>query len=344
METQRETVYILGIETSCDETAVSVVSNGQKVLSNVVSSQTDVHSLYGGVVPEIASREHSKLLPPLVSKAVDEAGLNMNDINAIAVTQGPGLVGPLLVGVSFAKSLAYSLKIPLIPVNHIKAHLYANFILADDDKDSNLPSFPLIALIVSGGHTNLYYLYDHDNWKLLGRSRDDASGESFDKIARALDLGYPGGPAVEKEAQKGQPNVDFPKPKLENEYDFSFSGLKSAVLNYLNRKKMKGEQYSSSDICASFQQVVVDSLVEKTISAARDNQVDTIVLAGGVSANGQLRANFKETTAGEGINLFLPRLEYCTDNAAMIAALGYHNYRRGWIASLDLNAVPNLSP
>ncbi len=340
---QKQPVHILGIETSCDETALSVVTDGYYVRSNLVSSQIDVHSLYGGVVPEIASREHLKLLAPLVNKAVSEAGLTRADISAVAVTQGPGLVGPLLVGVSYAKGFAYARNLPLVPVNHIKAHLYANF-LTSSEEQTEQPDFPILALIVSGGHTNLYYLTSHDDWQLLGMTRDDASGEAFDKIARALDLGYPGGPAVESEAQKGSPEIDFPHPKMKDSYDFSFSGLKSAVLNYLNHKKMKGDIYSSADICSSFQHVVVDTLVEKTVKAAKETGVKSVVLAGGVSANKLLREKFTEQAENSSFSLYLPPFKYCTDNAAMIAALGYYNYYRGITANLDLNAVPNLDP
>ena len=359
--------YILGIETSCDETAAAVVKDGYQVLSNRVSSQTDVHALYGGVVPEIASREHLKLLLPLVDKALEEAGIAYSDLDAVAVTQGPGLVGPLLVGVSFAKGLAYAMDLPLVPVNHTRAHLYANFLvdahLQEKDGHAGVPydpqpvpphdpkhslqpdpqagiPFPLISLVASGGHTSIFYLYSHFEWELVGKTRDDACGESFDKIARALNLGYPGGPVIEKEARKGSPTIDFPLPIIKGSYDFSFSGLKSAVLNDINQKRMKGESLNIPDICASFQSAAVKGLVENTLRAAQDKQVHTLLLAGGVSANRTLRQAFLERNHKFAIKF--PPLKYCTDNAAMIAARGYEDLRRGTQAGLDLNAVPNL--
>ncbi|OWZ84798.1 tRNA (adenosine(37)-N6)-threonylcarbamoyltransferase complex transferase subunit TsaD [Natranaerobius trueperi] len=341
---ERNPCYILGIETSCDDTSASVVSDGYKVHSNVVGSQTEVHSLYGGVVPEIASREHLKLLSPLVKKAVTEAGITFNDLSGIAVTKGPGLVGPLLVGVSFAKSFAYAKELPLIPVNHIKAHIFANFLSSSTNKGIYQHDFPLIALVISGGHTSIYYMKSYETCELIGSTRDDACGEAFDKIARALDLGYPGGPLIESEAFKGEPSIDFTKPKIDSKYDFSFSGLKSSVLNYLNKKKMKDEKFSVPDVCSSLQSTVAEILVDKTIKAALDTNVKTILLAGGVSANRTIRTQFTNEASKHDIKLCFPKLNYCTDNAAMVASLGYFNYKLGLTGTLDMNAVPNLTP
>lgn len=348
---------ILAIETSCDETSAAVVKDGRKILSNIVSSQRDIHSLYGGVVPEIASREHLKLLDPVVKKALKESETTMEDIDALAVTQGPGLVGPLLVGLSYAKGLSYSKDLPLTPEHHIKSHIYANFL--EEDKDEKKPEFPLLALVVSGGHSDIIYMKDHGNFEFLGRTIDDAAGEAFDKVSRALGLGYPGGPEIDKLARQGEDGaVEFPRAKLKDKdngaFDFSFSGLKSAVLNYLNRCRMKNEPVSKEDVCLGFQKAVIDMLVTNTLNAAREKNVREILLAGGVSANSALRDEFKERASNMGIKVRYPSPALCTDNAAMVAAAAYQTYQQYQqdqqgeefeknFKKLDLNAVPNLS-
>lgn len=330
---------ILAIETSCDETSAAVITGpGPGILSNIITSQIPVHQKFGGVVPEIASRKHVELLNNVVDEAMKEAGISFQDLSAIAVTYGPGLVGALLVGVSSAKAMAFGLGIPLIGVNHMEGHIYANFLAHPG------LAFPLVCLVVSGGHTDLVYMEDHGCYEILGRTRDDAAGEAFDKIARAMGLGYPGGPLIDKLAQEGNPEgIALPRAFLEpDSLDFSFSGLKSAVLNYLNKAQMQGEEINKADLAASFQRAVTDVLVEKAIMAVQNRGVKSLVLAGGVAANRQLR----ERLAGEGekigIEVKYPPLLLCTDNAAMIGCAAYYKYLAGEFAPLSLNAVPNL--
>jgi len=329
---------LLGIETSCDETSAAVVRDGREILSNIIASQIDIHRKYGGVVPEIASRKHLESVLPVIQEALDAAGAELADLTGVAVTRGPGLVGALLVGVAAAKSIAYVRRLPLLGVNHIEGHVYANF-LANPEIE-----FPQLCLIVSGGHSDLVLVHGHGHYEPLGRTRDDAAGEAFDKVARVMGLGYPGGPLIDKLAKSGNPQaVDLPRVRLENgSYDFSFSGLKTAVINYWHRSQQKGEPVNQADLAASFQQAVVDVLVEKTIAAARQYRIGHIMLAGGVAANSALRANLRTAAAADGLSLTVPPLVLCTDNAAMIACAGYYRLRRGKTASLALNAVPYL--
>ncbi len=331
-------VNILAIETSCDETAAAVVAGGAEILSNIISSQVDVHQKFGGVVPEVASRKHLELLNHVVEEALREAGLGFGDLDAVAVTYGPGLVGALLVGVSAAKALAYGLGLPLLAVNHIEGHIYANFVVRPDLK------FPLICLVVSGGHTDLVYMEKHGSYRVLGKTRDDAAGEAFDKVARTLGLGYPGGPLIERLAASGDSAaVKLPRAYLEKgSMDFSFSGLKSAVINYLHRAEQKHEEVDKADLAAGFQQAVADVLVDKTIAAAVETGVATILLAGGVAANGRLRADLIERAGRASLAVNVPPLILCTDNAAMIACAAYHKFLRRAFAPLTLNAVPDL--
>ncbi|WP_352418340.1 tRNA (adenosine(37)-N6)-threonylcarbamoyltransferase complex transferase subunit TsaD [Proteiniborus sp.] len=334
----KKDIITLAIETSCDETAAAVLKNGRQVLSNIISSQIEIHKKFGGVVPEVASRKHIENINMIVQNALDEAGITLEDVDNIGVTYGPGLVGALLVGVSTAKALAFGKDIPLVPVNHIEGHIYANFIEYPELEP------PFICLVVSGGHTHLVYMKDYGDYQLLGRTRDDAAGEAFDKIARALGLGYPGGPLIDKLAVIGNKNaVDFPRVYLEEDsYDFSFSGLKSAVLNYLNSSKQKGEEISVEDVAASFQQSVIEVLTEKAIKAAKQMNSKTIVVAGGVAANQGLRNMLIQRGEKEGLDIRFPSKVLCTDNAAMIGCSSYYNFLKGNIAGLDLNAVPNL--
>ena len=313
---------ILSIETSCDETSVAVVEDGRKVLTNRIYSQIDIHKKYGGVVPEIASRNHVMKLPYIIEEALEESGLGFSDLDAIAVTNGPGLVGALLIGVSEAKALAYSLGLPLIGVNHIEGHIAANFIQYPD----LVP--PFLTLVVSGGHSHLVMVRDYQTFEIIGKTRDDAAGEAYDKISRVLGLGYPGGPAIDSAAKKGDPHaVEFPRVFLEKgSYDFSFSGLKSAVLNYLNSKKMKEEPIVMEDVAASFQLAVIEVLVEKAIHCALEQKVDKICMAGGVSANSLLREMMREKAKENGLELYYPAPILCTDNAAMIGSMAYYNY------------------
>lgn len=332
-------VHILAIETSCDETSAAVITDGTIIRSNVISSQIDVHQKYGGVVPEIASRKHLERISQVVKDAVSQSGLIFAELDAVAVTYGPGLVGALLVGVSHAKGLAYALKKPLIGVHHLEGHIYASFLEHPD------LGFPAIALIVSGGHTSLVHIPDHGQYVLLGQTRDDAAGEAFDKIARSLGLGYPGGPQIQKAATTGNPlSLSFPRAWLEpGSLDFSFSGLKSAVLNYLNRCAMKNEPYQVADVAAGFQEAIVEVLVEKTLWAVKKTGVDAVILAGGVAANVRLREAFIRKAEKENIRVYWPSPLLCTDNAAMIGCAAYHKFCRHHFAELDLNAVPNLS-
>lgn len=331
-------VLILGIESSCDETAASVVRNGREVLSNVISSQIELHKLYGGVVPEIASRKHIEKINQVVEEALEEANVALEEIDAIAVTYGPGLVGALLVGVAAAKAIAYAAKKPLVGVHHIEGHVSANFI---ENKELEPP---FLCLIVSGGHTHLVVVEDYGEYKIIGKTRDDAAGEAFDKVARAIGLGYPGGPKIDKLSKEGNPRaIPFPRARVgDSEYDFSFSGLKSAVLNYLNSCSMKGETVCEADVAASFQASVVDVLVSHTIAAAKEYGFKTIALAGGVASNSGLREGMEQACEKEGFQLYYPSPIFCTDNAAMIAAAGYYEYKKGTRHSWDLNAVPNL--
>ena len=336
-EQKMQDVMILGIESSCDETSAAVVVNGRTVLSNIISSQIDIHKEYGGVVPEIASRKHVELINYVVKDALKEAGVTLEDVDAIAVTYGPGLVGALLVGLSAAKGLAYATGKPLVGVHHIEGHISANFITHPDLKP------PFICLVASGGHSHIVKVKDYGQYEILGQTRDDAAGEAFDKISRALGLGYPGGPAIDKAAKQGNPYaIAFPKTTFAGSYDFSFSGIKTAVLNYLNQQEQKGLPVCVEDVCASFQQAVVDMLVSHTISAASDLGVSTVCLAGGVAANSCLRATLQAECEKKGFSVYYPKPILCTDNAAMIASAGYYEYMVGNVADLSLNAVPNL--
>ena len=331
-------VLILGIESSCDETAASVVKNGREVLSNVISSQIDLHTLYGGVVPEIASRKHIERINQVIRQALSEADVTLDALDAIGVTYGPGLVGALLVGVAEAKAIAWAKKLPLVGVHHIEGHISANYI---ENKDLEPP---FLCEIISGGHTHLVIVKDYGEFEILGRTRDDAAGEAFDKVARAIGLGYPGGPKVDKLAKEGNPDaIFFPRAHVdEAPYDFSFSGLKSAVLNYLNKAKMTGEEVNRADVAASFQQSVIDVLVDNAMRAAKDYDMHVLALAGGVASNSALRKAFEEACAKKKIKLYRPSPVYCTDNAAMIGSAAYYEFINGRISGWDLNAVPNL--
>lgn len=333
-----EEVLILAIESSCDETAASVVRGGREVLSNVISSQIALHTLYGGVVPEIASRKHIEKINQVIEEALQEAGVTLEDITAIAVTYGPGLVGALLVGVSAAKAISFATGIPLVGVHHIEGHISANYI---ENKELEPP---FVCLVASGGHSHLVVVKDYGEYEIIGRTRDDAAGEAFDKVARAIGLGYPGGPKIDKLSKEGNPEaIPFPRARVaENEYDFSFSGLKSAVLNYLNGCQMKGEPVCEADVAASFQKAVIDVLVEHSIHAVKSYGFDKFAIAGGVASNSSLRAAFEETCAAEGIRFYHPSPIFCTDNAAMIGVAGYYEYIKGVRSGYDLNAVPNL--
>lgn len=334
----QKNITILGIESSCDETAAAVVCNGREVLSNVISSQIELHKLYGGVVPEIASRKHIEKINQVIEQALEEADTTLQEIDAIAVTYGPGLVGALLVGVAEAKAISYAAQKPLIGVHHIEGHISANYI-------ENLElEPPFLCLIVSGGHTHLVMVKDYGMYEIIGRTRDDAAGEAFDKVARAIGLGYPGGPKIDKLAKEGNPKaISFPKAKIENApYDFSFSGVKSAVLNHINGCKMRGEEIQCADIAASFQYSVVDTLVNKTIAAAQEYQMKKIAIAGGVASNSALRNAMRTACEKEEIKLYYPSPIFCTDNGAMIGVAGYYEYLKGTRHGLDLNAVPNL--
>lgn len=333
-----EDTYILAIESSCDETAAAVVKNGRTVLSNVISSQIALHTLYGGVVPEIASRKHIEKINQVIEEALAEAKMTLEEMTAIAVTYGPGLVGALLVGVAEAKAIAYAAGKPLVGVHHIEGHVSANFIEHPDLEP------PFVCLIVSGGHTHLVIVKDYGEFEILGRTRDDAAGEAFDKVARAAGLGYPGGPKIDQAAKEGNPDaIEFPRGKIEGSpYDFSFSGLKSCVLNYINHAKMTGEEINVPDLAASFQHSVVDSLVSRTIAAAKEYGYRRVAIAGGVASNSALRAGMKAACRKAGLTLYYPSPIFCTDNAAMIGVAGYYEYKKGNISGWDLNAVPNL--
>lgn len=333
-----EDILILAIESSCDETAASVVRNGREVLSNVISSQIELHTIYGGVVPEIASRKHIEKINQVIEEALKEASVTLKDITAIAVTYGPGLVGALLVGVSAAKAISFATGIPLVGVHHIEGHISANYI---ENKDLEPP---FVCLVASGGHSHLIVVKDYGEYEIIGRTRDDAAGEAFDKVARAIGLGYPGGPKIDKLSKEGNPDaIPFPRAKVaENEYDFSFSGLKSAVLNYLNGCQVKGETICEADVAASFQKAVIDVLVEHSIHAVKECGYDKFAIAGGVASNSSLRAALEEACAKENISFYHPSPIFCTDNAAMIGVAGYYEYIKGVRSGYDLNAVPNL--
>lgn len=332
-------IKILALETSCDETAASVVVNGREVLSNIISSQIDIHTKFGGVVPEVASRKHIEAISIVAEQALAEAKLTFNDIDAIGVTYGPGLVGALLVGVQYAKGLAYALKKPLIGVNHIEGHISANFIQYKDLQP------PFVCLVVSGGHTFIVYMKDYGEFEVLGQTRDDAAGEAFDKVARAIGLGYPGGPKIDKISKEGNREaIVFPKANFHDKdcLDFSFSGIKSAVLNYLNKMNMKNEDINRADVAASFQKAVVDVLVENALKACKIKCVNKIAIAGGVASNSCLRASMIEEGSKKGIEVLFPEPILCTDNAAMIGSAAYYEFIKGKRAPLELNAVPNL--
>ena len=337
METQKD-VLILAIESSCDETAASVVKNGRTVLSNIISSQIDLHKLYGGVVPEIASRKHIEKINQVIEEALKEAEVELDDLDAIGVTYGPGLVGALLVGVAEAKAISFAKNIPLVGVHHIEGHISANYIENLDLEP------PFLCLVVSGGHTHLVVVKDYGEFEILGRTRDDAAGEAFDKVARAIGLGYPGGPKIDKLSKQGNAYaMDFPKAKVADApYDFSFSGVKSAVLNHLNKCKMMGEPVVEADIAASFQRCVVEVLVEHAIVAARDYHISKLAIAGGVASNQTLRNAMEQACEKNGIQFYHPSPIFCTDNAAMIGVAGYYEYIKGTRHGWDLNAVPNL--
>ena len=334
----KEDVYILAIESSCDETAASVVKNGRTILSNIISSQIQLHTIYGGVVPEIASRKHIEKINQVIEAALDEAKMELEQMTAIAVTYGPGLVGALLVGVAEAKAIAYGAKKPLIGVHHIEGHVSANFIEHPDLEP------PFVCLIVSGGHTHLVIVKDYGEFEIIGRTRDDAAGEAFDKVARAVGLGYPGGPKIDKAAKEGNPHaIEFPRGKVDGApYDFSSSGLKSCVLNYINHAKMLGEEICVPDLVASFQNSVVDSLVSRAVSAAKEFGYLKLAIAGGVASNTALRAGMEAACRKEGLSFYYPSPVFCTDNAAMIGVAGYYEWLKGNVSGWDLNAVPNL--
>ena len=325
-----EDVYILGIESSCDETAVSVVKNGRIVLSNVINTQIPIHTVYGGVVPEIASRNHIDNISDVTKKAVQDANINLNQINAVACTYGPGLVGALLVGLSYGKALSYALKKPLVGVNHIQGHIAGNYITYSDLEP------PFLCVMMSGGNTQIVHVKDYLDFEVLGRTKDDAIGEAFDKVARVIGLGYPGGPKIDKMAVNGKPNIELPKTHIEG-MDFSFSGIKTAVINLHHKEP----DINKENLCASFEKAVTEMLMEKVKLAIEKTNSKKIVLAGGVSANTYIRSEF-ETLQNQGIKVYMPDLKLCTDNAAMIASAGYYNYINGKIDDLTLNAVPNL--
>ena len=326
--------YILAFESSCDETSVAIIKNGHEVISNIVLTQMDTHATYGGVVPEIASRMHIENITLVIEEALNKTGMSMDDIDAIAVTYGPGLIGSLLIGLQAAKTLAYVFNKPLVPVHHIAGHIYANNL-------EKSMEFPLIALVVSGGHTELVYMKEDYDFKVIGSTLDDAVGEAYDKVARVLNLAYPGGPKVDKLAFMGKDSYDLPLPLDDDTYNFSFSGLKSAVINLRHNEEQKGNEIVKENLACSFQNRVVEILTKKTMKAIEEYGVKNLIIAGGVSANKGIRNSFEEKCIKKGINLTIPKLEYCTDNAAMIGAAGYYAYKLGRRADLDLNAKAN---
>ena len=332
---KKETL-ILGIESSCDETAASVVAGGNKVLSNIIASQADIHKQFGGVVPEIASRHHVEIITAVIDEAMTVANINFTNLDGIAVCQGPGLVGSLIVGLQAAKAISFAHQIPLIPVHHIAGHIYSNALEGE-------MKFPLIALVVSGGHTELILMRNHNQFQYLGRTLDDAVGEAYDKVARILELGYPGGPIIDKLATTGSDTYKLPRVWLDkNKFDFSFSGLKSAVINLVHNTRQRGEQIDHANLAASFQASVVEVLTAKTMNALNKYNVKNLVVAGGVAANSGLRKSLAEATKNKDINLMIPAFKYCTDNAAMIAAAGSVNFKQGKISDLVIDAKPNL--
>ena len=335
---EKEDVLILAIESSCDETAAAVVKNGREVLSNVINTQIAIHTEYGGVVPEIASRKHIENINPVIKKALEDAGVTLDDIDAIGVTYGPGLVGALLVGVAEAKAIAFTKNKPLVGVHHIEGHISANYV---ENKELEPP---FVALVVSGGHTHLVKVNDYGEYEIVGRTRDDAAGEAFDKVARAIGLGYPGGPKIDKLAKEGNPDaIEFPRAHVDDApYDFSFSGIKSAVLNYINSANMQGKEINHADVAASFQKAVVDALVSRAVRLAKECGMDKLAIAGGVASNSALRAAVQEESAKNNIKFYSPSPVLCTDNAAMIGAAAYYEYIKGVRHGYDLNAVPNL--
>ncbi len=324
-------ILVLGIESSCDETSVAIVKNGREVLSNVISSQIDIHEKFGGVVPEIASRNHVEAISNVTKKALEEAQVTMEDIDAIACTYGPGLVGALLVGVSYAKALSYATGKPLIGTNHLEGHIAANYITHKDLKP------PFLCMVISGGHTHLIHIKDYKQFEILGKTKDDAIGEAFDKVARVIGLGYPGGPKVDKLAKEGEPNIVLPKTHFEN-LDFSFSGIKTAVINLHHKQP----DINKADLCASFEKTVTDILLTNVQKAMKEYNIHTVALAGGVSANSYIRERFKQLEEIPGIQVYYPEPVLCTDNGAMIAAAGYYNYIHKQVSDLTLNAIPNL--
>ncbi len=335
---EHKDIFILAVESSCDETAASVVKNGRGVLSNVIYSQISLHTEYGGVVPEIASRKHIEKINQVIEQALRDAEMRLNEMSAIAVTYGPGLVGALLVGVSAAKAISFASGIPLIGVHHIEGHISANFI---ENKDLEPP---FVCLVVSGGHSHLVVVKDYGVYEIIGKTRDDAAGEAFDKVARAIGLGYPGGPKIDKVSKEGNPDaIHFPRAKVADaQYDFSFSGLKSAVLNYLNSCQMKGEEIVTADVAASFQKAVIDVLVDHSMDAVEKYGCRKFAIAGGVASNTGLREAFRKVCGEKGIAFYHPSPVYCTDNAAMIGTAAYYEYQKGVRHGFDLNAVPNL--
>lgn len=335
---EKKDILILGIESSCDETAAAVVKNGREVLSNVISSQIELHKLYGGVVPEIASRKHIEKINQVIEETLSQAEVMLDDLDAIGVTYGPGLVGALLVGVSEAKAISYAKNLPLVGVHHIEGHISANYIEHPDLKP------PFACLVVSGGHTHLVVVQDYGTYEIIGRTRDDAAGEAFDKVARAIGLGYPGGPKIDRLSKEGNPDaISFPKARVADApYDFSFSGLKSAVLNYLNGCRMKGEPIIEADVAASFQKAVIDVLVEHSMMAVKEFGFNKFAIAGGVASNSSLRLAMEEACRKNHVAFYYPSPVFCTDNAAMIGTAAYYEYLAGTRHGLDLNAVPNL--
>lgn len=334
----KKDIYILGIESSCDETAAAVIKNGREVCSNIIFSQIELHKLYGGVVPEIASRKHIEKINQVIKEALSKASMELKDVDAIAVTYGPGLVGALLVGVAEAKAIAYAANKPLVGVHHIEGHIAANYIENPDLEP------PFMCLVVSGGHTHLVKILDYEKFEIIGKTRDDAAGEAFDKVARAIGLGYPGGPKIDKLAREGNKEaIAFPRAKVEdNAFDFSFSGLKSSVLNYLNQCEMKQIEVNPADVAASFQYAVIDVLTNHAISAVKEMDMDKLAIAGGVASNSSLRESLQQACDREEIHFYHPSPVFCTDNAAMIGVAGYYAFQNGVRHGLDLNAVPNL--
>jgi N6-L-threonylcarbamoyladenine synthase len=330
-------LFILGIETSCDETAVAIIKNGTEIVANVVASQIESHKRFGGVVPEIASRHHVEQMTMVLEEALNQANLTFEKLDAISVTEGPGLVGALLIGVNAAKAIAFAHNIPLVAVHHIAGHIYANRLVKE-------MSFPLLSLVVSGGHTELVYMKEHGHFEVIGETRDDAAGEAYDKVARTLNLPYPGGPHIDRLAHEGEATIDLPRAWLEEgSYDFSFSGLKSAVINTVHNLTQRGETIAPENLAASFQASVIDVLVTKTIKATKEYQVKQVLLAGGVAANKGLRTALNEAFSKlTDIKLVIPPLSLCTDNAAMIAAAGTVLFEKGQRAGMDLNANPGL--